>query len=64
VSVAVVHDSTPGFERDLAVRGITFWTNEIAILRDEQWVPIAKQDDANATSGASGCSSSCAAIGR
>ena len=48
VSVAVVHDSTPGFERDLAVRGITFWTNEIAILRDEKWVPIAKQDDANA----------------
>ena len=49
VWIAVVHDSTPGFERDLAVRGITFWTNETSILRDGKWAAIQKPEDANAT---------------
>jgi prolyl oligopeptidase len=49
VWVAVMHDSTPGFERDVAVRGITFWTNEMAILRDGEWLAIQKQPDANAS---------------
>ena len=45
----VMHDSTPGFERDFAMRAMTFWTNEIAILRDGEWLPIDKPDDANAS---------------
>jgi len=48
VSVSVGHDSTPGFERDIAGRGMTFWTNEMAVRQDGKWLPIAKQDDANA----------------
>ncbi|HEX6885338.1 MAG TPA: prolyl oligopeptidase family serine peptidase [Planctomycetota bacterium] len=49
VWVVVMHDSTPGFERDIAARGITFWTNELSVLRDGAWVPIQKQEDANAS---------------
>jgi prolyl oligopeptidase len=49
VWAGVMHDSTPGFERDFALRSITFWTNEIAILRDGKWVAIEKQADANAS---------------
>ncbi len=49
VSASVGHDSTPGFERDIAGRGMTFWTNEMAILRHGKWLPIAKQEDANAS---------------
>jgi prolyl oligopeptidase len=48
VSAGVFHDSTPGFERDVAQRGMTFWTNEMAVLRGGKWIPIVKQDDANA----------------
>jgi prolyl oligopeptidase len=44
-----MHDATPGFERDVAEREITFWTNERAVLRDGKWLPIAKQDDASAS---------------
>lgn len=49
VSAGVFHDSTPGFERDIARRGLTFWTSEMAVLRDGKWVAIAKQDDASAS---------------
>lgn len=49
VWIAVMHDATPGFERDIALRGITFWTNEMAVLRAGKWLPIAKPDDANAS---------------
>ncbi len=45
----VAHDSTPGFERDFALRGLTFWTNEMALLRDGKWLPVHKPDDANAS---------------
>ncbi len=49
VWIAVMHDPTPGFERDVALRGITFWTNVMALRRDGNWLPIAKQEDANAS---------------
>jgi prolyl oligopeptidase len=49
VWIAVYHDATPGFERDLALRGITFWTSELALLQDGRWETIAKPADANAS---------------
>ena len=42
-------DHTPGFERDLYYRYITFYTNEISVLRDGKPVRIDKQDSAEAT---------------
>ena len=49
VRVAVFHDSTPGFERDFALRAPSFFTNELSVWRDGQWVKIRKPDDASAT---------------
>jgi len=41
-------DQTKGFERDFVYRGITFYTNEVFLLRDGQAVKIDKPDSANA----------------
>ncbi|MBM4063316.1 MAG: S9 family peptidase, partial [Planctomycetes bacterium] len=49
VSLHVAHDPTKGFERDLVRRGITFYTNEVALLRDGKLVKIDKPDSANAS---------------
>ena len=46
VWVVGMHDSTPGFERDFLYRGLTFWTNELHLLRDGEWVKVPKPDDA------------------
>jgi prolyl oligopeptidase len=49
VGVGVAHDFTPGFERDLISRDITFYSNELFLLRDGKPVKIEKPDDANAS---------------
>jgi prolyl oligopeptidase len=49
VRVAVTHDSTPGFERDFALRAPSFFTNEMSLWSDGRWVKVRKPDDANAT---------------
>lgn len=46
VSAGAYRDRTPGFERDFAYRGMTFWTNESYLLRDGQQIKIEKPDDA------------------
>ncbi|MEY4177908.1 MAG: hypothetical protein RLY70_1482 [Planctomycetota bacterium] len=48
VSVSGSRDLTEGFERDYISRALTFWTNELYVRRDNQWVKIDKPDDANA----------------
>jgi len=50
VWIAAMHDATPGFERDVLLRGITFWTNEVFLRTGEgwNWTKIDKPDDANA----------------
>jgi prolyl oligopeptidase len=45
----VSHDQTKGFERDWVYRGVTFFTNELFLLRDGKPVKIDKPDSANAT---------------
>jgi prolyl oligopeptidase len=40
-------DDTPGFERHLATRAMTFWTSETFLLRDGEWSKLDKPDDAN-----------------
>ncbi len=47
VWIAALADTTPGFERQFVYRGITFYTNEVHLLRDGQLVKIDKQDSAN-----------------
>jgi len=42
-------DLTPGFERDLVLRNMTFYTNELYLLRDGKAIKIDKPDDADAT---------------
>jgi prolyl oligopeptidase len=49
VSVSVMHDSTPGFERDFATRGLTFYTDQTFLWQDGAWVKLNKPDDAQAT---------------
>jgi prolyl oligopeptidase len=48
MSVAGFHDPTPGFERDLVRRQITFWTNELFLRRDGRLAKVEKPDDADA----------------
>ncbi len=48
VGVGAYHDPTPGFERDFVSRAITFYTNELYVLRGGKPVKIAKPDDAEA----------------
>jgi prolyl oligopeptidase len=47
--VAAMHDATPGFERDVLMRGLTFYTNEMSIWRDGNWVKLQKPDHAQAS---------------
>ncbi len=43
----VVHDSTPGFERDLAVDSIDFYTRRTYLRRDDAWRLLAVPEDAS-----------------
>ncbi|NBV45051.1 MAG: S9 family peptidase [Planctomycetia bacterium] len=49
MSVSAFVDRTPGFVRELVVRQMTFWTNELHQLRDGKLVRVPKPDDANAS---------------
>lgn len=48
VSVSGSRDLTAGFERDYISRALTFWTSELYVRRDNQWIKLDKPDDANA----------------
>ena len=48
VSVSATRTKTPGYERDLVSRAITFWTNELFLRRDGKLLKIEKPEDANA----------------
>jgi prolyl oligopeptidase len=43
-----LHDDTKGFERDFVLRGMTFFTNELYLVRGGTLVKIDKPDSANA----------------
>lgn len=47
--ISAARDHTRGFERDLVYRGVTFFTNEVYLLRDGERVKIDKPDSANAS---------------
>ena len=49
VFLQATRDQTPGFERDFVYRGITFYTNELFLLRANTPVKIDKPDSANAS---------------
>jgi len=49
VAVAAFRDPTPGFERDFAYRAMTFYTNEMFVLRGGDAIKIEKQDSAMAS---------------
>ena len=49
MSVGAWHDPTPGFERDLVFRRVTFWTSELFLRRDGKLLKIAKPADAEAS---------------
>ena len=46
VSISVYRDPTPGFERDILSRSLTFWTNEVSVREGDAWVRIPKPDGA------------------
>ncbi len=46
MSVTAFRDLTPGFERDLIVRQMTFWTSEEFLRRDGKLIKLEKPDDA------------------
>lgn len=46
VSASGFRDQTPGYERDLIHRAVTFWTDEYYLRRDKQLIKIEKPDDA------------------
>jgi prolyl oligopeptidase len=48
VSAGAFWDLTPGYEREFAARSPTFFTNEMFVRRDGEFVKIAKPDDATA----------------
>ena len=48
VMLQASRDHTKGFERDIVYRGITFYTNEVFVLRDGKPIKIEKPDSANA----------------
>ncbi len=48
VGVGAYRDQTPGFQRDFVSRAITFYTNELYVLRDGKLAKIDKPDDAEA----------------
>ncbi|CAA9274837.1 MAG: Prolyl endopeptidase [uncultured Arthrobacter sp.] len=43
----VVHDSTPGFERDIAMDTIDFYSHRTSIRRGGEWVQLDLPDDVN-----------------
>jgi prolyl oligopeptidase len=47
--ISAARDHTQGFERDLLYRGVTFFTNEVYLLRDGERIKIDKPDGANAS---------------
>ena len=49
VAADVNWDPTPGFEREIATRATTFYTNETFLGHDGQFVKIDKPDDAEAS---------------
>ncbi|MFT5048981.1 MAG: prolyl oligopeptidase [Chlamydiales bacterium] len=49
VAVTGFRDQTPGFERDFVYRAVTFYTNEMFVLRDGVQVKLDKQDSAMAS---------------
>jgi len=49
VFLTASRDQTPGFQRDLVFRGMTFYTNELFLLRGDEQVKIDKPDSANAS---------------
>ena len=49
MSVLGVRDLTPGFERDMFMRRITFYTSETYLRRDGTLVKLDKPDDAEAS---------------
>jgi prolyl oligopeptidase len=49
VFVSASRDHTKGFERDVVYRGVTFYSNEVSLLRDGKLVRIDKPDSANAS---------------
>ena len=48
VAVSAYRDLTPGFDRDVVIRSITFYSNEMFLRRGGQLVKIEKPDDAEA----------------
>jgi prolyl oligopeptidase len=49
VFAGVSFDPTPGFEREIAYRAPTFFTNEMSVKRGDKFVRIDKPDDAEAS---------------
>jgi prolyl oligopeptidase len=49
MSAYAMRDHTKGFERDLVLRMITFYTNEMFLRRDGKLLKIEKPDSANAS---------------
>ena len=49
VAVSAMHDPTPGFERDLVLRGVTFWESDVFLRRNGALVKIDKPRDAEAS---------------
>ncbi|MFK7928503.1 MAG: prolyl oligopeptidase family protein, partial [Myxococcota bacterium] len=48
ISVGAYHDNTPGWERDLVYRGLTFYSNELYLVTDDGLEKIDKPDSAKA----------------
>jgi len=48
VGVGAYHDQMPGFERDFVVRTMSFYSNEMFLLRDRTLIRLDKPDDADA----------------
>jgi len=42
-------ETTPGYERQVIMRGVTFYSSEIFLLQDGKLVKVDKQDSANAS---------------
>jgi prolyl oligopeptidase len=49
VAVSAMHDPTPGFERDVVLRGVTFWESDVFLRRNGALAKIDKPRDAEAS---------------
>jgi prolyl oligopeptidase len=49
VAVSTMRDPTPGFERELVMRGVTFWESDLFLRRNGSLVKIEKPRDAEAS---------------